>query len=48
MTACGIVLCVVVVCGAVLAPWLAPFDPNEQNIVDRLQPPGGDYLLGTD
>ncbi len=22
--------------------------PNDQNIIDRLQPPGGDYLFGTD
>jgi peptide/nickel transport system permease protein len=48
MTACGILLCVVVVLGAALAPWLAPYDPNVQAIVDRLSPPGGDYPLGTD
>ena len=48
MTACGIVLCAVVVLAALLAPWLAPYDPNAQDIVDRLAPPGGDYLLGTD
>lgn len=48
MTACGIVLCVVVGLGAALAPWLAPYDPNAQAIVDRLSAPGGDYLLGTD
>ncbi len=48
MTACGIVLCVVVGLGAALAPWLAPYDPDAQAIVDRLSAPGGDYLLGTD
>lgn len=47
-TSIGVVLCALVVGGAVFAPWLAPFDPNDQTIVDRLQPPGGDYLLGTD
>ena len=31
-----------------LAPWIAPYDPIDQNIIDRLQPPGGDYLFGTD
>ena len=41
-------LCVIVVAGALLAPWVAPFDPNDQNIIDRMQPPGGDYLFGTD
>ena len=47
-TTIGAVLCFIVVAGALLAPWAAPFDPNDQNIIDRLQPPGGDYLLGTD
>ncbi len=47
-TSIGAVLCAIVVAGALLAPWVAPFDPNDQNIVDRLQPPGGDYLFGTD
>ena len=47
-TSIGVVLCVIVVAGAVFAPWLAPFDPNEQTIVDRFQPPSADYLLGTD
>lgn len=30
------------------APLLAPFDPLQQNIADRLQPPNEVYLLGTD
>jgi peptide/nickel transport system permease protein len=47
-TSIGAVLCLVVVIGAVFAPWLSPFDPNDQNIIDRLQPPGGAYLFGTD
>jgi peptide/nickel transport system permease protein len=47
-TLAGAVLCVIVVVGAVFAPWLSPHDPIDQNIVDRLQPPGGDYPLGTD
>jgi peptide/nickel transport system permease protein len=47
-TTIGAVLCLVVVVGAVFAPWLSPFDPNDQNIIDRLQPPGGGYLFGTD
>ncbi len=33
---------------SLLAPWIAPFDPFEMNVVDRLQPPGGDYPFGTD
>lgn len=44
----GALLCALIVAGAVLAPWLAPFDPLDQNIVDRLASPGGDYAFGTD
>lgn len=47
-TTIGAIITLLIVAGAVLAPWIAPFDPTEQNIIDRLQPPGGDYLLGTD
>jgi peptide/nickel transport system permease protein len=47
-TSIGVLLCAIVVTGALFAPWLAPFDPNDQTIVDRLQPPSADYLLGTD
>ena len=49
----GLVLIAVVVAGAVFAPWLAPFAPEEQ-LFDGLTlegaplPPGGAYLLGTD
>jgi len=47
-TVAGLVLCSVVVAGALLAPWLSPRDPLEQNIIDRLTGPGSEYLLGTD
>ena len=47
-TSLGVVLCIIVVAGAVFAPGLAPFDPNDQTIVDRFQPPSADHLLGTD
>lgn len=33
---------------ALFAPLIAPFDPLEQHIKDRLQTPNGTYLLGTD
>ncbi len=33
---------------SVLAPWLAPFDPFEMNVVDRLREPGEEYFFGTD
>lgn len=31
-----------------LAPWLAPADPNAQILIDRLKPPSGAHPLGTD
>lgn len=49
----GIILLVLVVCG-LGAPVLAPFDPQEQRLEARLQPPTltgerkGPFLLGTD
>lgn len=45
---CGMVLIALLVLVAVLAPWLAPFDPNWQNAADRLQAPTIRHWLGTD
>lgn len=40
---------VILLCAlAVLAPWIAPHNPNEQSLVDRLQNPSGAHWLGTD
>ena len=47
-TLAGVIVCAIIVAGALLAPWLAPHDPLEQNIIDRLAGPGSEYLLGTD
>lgn len=50
----GFSLLVLVVAAAVLAPVLAPYDPNEQDLINTLLPPfwaeGADpaFLLGTD
>jgi len=33
---------------AAFAPWIAPYDPNEQNLREFLQQPGSSHLLGTD
>src|SRR5260370_4183528 len=42
----------IIVLAAVLAPWIAPFDPYSNNMRLRLCPPGGarcpDFLLGAD
>ncbi len=49
----GLVLIVLVLGGALGAPWIAPFAPDQQNfdgltIEGSPLPPGGAYLMGTD
>jgi len=44
----GLVVLVLVILSAVLAPWLSPHDPNFQVLRDRLAPPSAEYWLGTD
>jgi peptide/nickel transport system permease protein len=44
----GLAIVILVVLAAVFAPLLAPHDPLEQNIIDRLKPPTADHPLGTD
>lgn len=44
----GLVLLVIIVFAAVLAPIIAPYNPVEQHILQRLLPPSSEYWLGTD
>lgn len=50
----ALVILIVIVLGAVLAPWLTPYNPIEENIVNRLLPGFWDsanskgHVLGTD
>lgn len=44
----GLLLTLVVLGGALLAPWIATHDPLAQSIVDRFQGPSAAHLLGTD
>lgn len=44
----GIGLLLLIVLAALLAPWLAPHDPLQQNIAYRLEPPSAEFWLGTD
>jgi len=49
----GLAIVLVAVFAAVFGPWLVPFDPNAQDILQRLKPPmwqgaEGTHLLGTD
>lgn len=50
----GLVIVIGFILMAILAPWIAPYPPNQQHLLNRLKPPswmeGGDsnHLLGTD
>jgi peptide/nickel transport system permease protein len=44
----GLAMLGMIVAVAVFAPWIAPYDPLEQNIISRLEPPSRQYWLGTD
>jgi peptide/nickel transport system permease protein len=46
--AVGLVLAVTMVVIAIAAPWIAPFDPNDQNVLLKLEPPSAAHLFGTD
>ena len=46
----GVVVLILITVG-LLAPWIAPYDPNQQNLSHALRPPDwlfGSYVLGTD
>lgn len=44
----AVVILAVIVLAVSVAPWVAPFPPDEQNLVARLAPPGAAHWLGTD
>ena len=44
----GLTVLALMVLSAIFAPSIAPFDPNAQDINQRLLPPGGVHWLGTD
>ncbi len=44
----GLAIFVIVVVAAIFAPQLAPFDPTEQNILEKLRAPTLEHWLGTD
>jgi peptide/nickel transport system permease protein len=48
LAAVGGAIVVVFVAAGLLAPWLAPYDPNAINVRATLEPPGRMNLLGTD
>lgn len=48
MLAVGAAMLGLIIVLALLAPWLAPHDPTEMNVVQRLKPPSADHPFGTD
>jgi peptide/nickel transport system permease protein len=44
----GLVLLLIMVVMACLAPWISPYDPIDQDILHRLSPSSSEHLLGTD
>jgi len=44
----GLIIFLVVCALAILAPWIAPYDPIDQNILDRLKAPTAEHWFGTD
>ena len=48
MAMTGLVLIAGLAAVAVFAPWIAPYDPLGQNLLERLQPPSLHHWLGTD
>jgi peptide/nickel transport system permease protein len=44
----GAMLVALLAVAALLAPWIAPYGPDEQDILARLRDPGLGHLLGTD
>src|SRR5687767_13169519 len=48
LTVIGTVVILVLVAVALVAPWLVPQDPFQQNLLDRLKPPSSLHWMGTD
>jgi peptide/nickel transport system permease protein len=48
LLAVGLALVVAQAAAGLLAPWIAPYDPNAQAVLARMQGPSAAYWLGTD
>jgi peptide/nickel transport system permease protein len=44
----GLVLIILLILTAILAPWLAPYPPNDINMALSLAKPSAEHWLGTD
>ena len=48
LAAIGLLIIAVLILAAIFAPWLAPYDPNTQDLANRLLPPSWAHWMGTD
>ncbi len=48
LAAVGAVIILILLFAALFAPWVAPYNPEEQFSTDARQPPSAQYLFGTD
>lgn len=44
----GGVLLFIIILSAIFAPVIAPYPPEQQNLLNKLKPPSGEHLMGTD
>jgi len=44
----GVILLLLIIVLAVLAPWISPYDPNDQDVVASLGAPNAEHWFGTD
>lgn len=44
----GSVILLIIIFSAIFAPVIAPYAPEHQDLLKRLQPPSAEYLMGTD
>jgi peptide/nickel transport system permease protein len=44
----GLIVFAAIVLMALLAPWISPYDPIDQDIIARLNPPSAEHWFGTD
>ena len=44
----GLIIILVLIVVAIAAPWITPYDPNDQSFRIKLKPPGSEHWLGTD
>jgi len=44
----GLVVLTIVISIAVLAPWISPYSPTDQDLLNRLNPPNNAHWFGTD